>query len=194
MPMSMMYYSVKLKNKLIKKETIKMNLKKMLLSAIAVSVIGTSQVLSASDEGKAETVIDTGTFEKWVLVDFELRKESDKYIKIENSTISISAKSSIKNIWFFNQTSIPCVNGGNVEFSFDAEGAGQGQIGFFAYADDKWTSTEGLKIIDFTTGKDKKNFKFSIPLKGEKIKAIRVLIGATPNSEVKFSDLKISVK
>ena len=171
-----------------------MNFKKMLMSAIIASVIGIPQILPASDEGKAETIIDTGTFEKWVLVDFELRKESDKYVKIEDNTINISAKSGIKNIWFFNPVSTSCTNDRSVEFSFNAEGTGQGQIGFLTYEDDKWTSTEGMKIMNFSVEINMKSFKFNLPVKGEKIKAIRVLIGATPNSEVKFSDLKISVK
>ena len=164
------------------------------MAAIIASVIGISQILVASEDNNHATVIDTGTFEKWVLVDFELRKESDKYVRIEDNTINISDKSSIKNIWVFNPVSIPCTNGENVEFSFNAKGMGYGQIGFLAYEDDKWTATDGMGIMNFSVEENMESFKFNLPVKGGKIKAIRVLIGATPNSDVKFSYLKISLK
>ena len=138
----------------------------------------------------ASVMIDTDSFSEWTLVDIEQRKDSGKYLNVSGKTVNLI--SGDKAVQYFNTQSLPISDGGQVDFSFKAEGSGQGQVGFFAYADEKWTSTDGLAFQSFLPEMTSKEYKFALPVKGTKIKAIRVLIGVAPNSSIKYSELKIS--
>jgi dienelactone hydrolase len=137
-------------------------------------------------------LIETESFEKWVLVDLAQRGDGGKYLEVSGKTVSLMAAD--KAVQYLYMSAIPALNGGRVEFSFKAEGSGRGQIGFIAYADEKWTQTDGHAFQSFLSETASKDYKFTLPIKGEKIKVIRVLIGAEQNSKVKFSDLKINIK
>jgi hypothetical protein len=152
-----------------------------------------SEYIETDSRGKLSNVaIDTDSFDKWVLVDLVQRKDSGKYLAPSGKNINFIATDKV--VQYLYMPALPVSNESQVEFNFKAEGSGQGQIGFFTYENEKWKQTDGMKLENFIIGKDTKKFHFILSVKGEKIKAIRVLIGATPNSEVKFSDLKISLK
>ena len=137
-------------------------------------------------------MIDTDSFSGWTLVDFTQRNDSDKYLKVSGKSVNLMAGE--KAVQYFNAKPLPVSNGGQVEFSFRAEGRGQGKIGFFAYEDEKWTQTDGNTFQSFLPETTSREYKFALPVKGDKIKAIRIVIGVAPNSKVKFSDLKNNIK
>jgi hypothetical protein len=147
-------------------------------------------VIGNLPEKPAAVMIDTDSFSGWALVDAAQQQDkSGKYLKVSDKTVNISAVD--KAVEYFNIPALPVLNGGQVEFSFKAEGSGQGEVGFFAYSDDKWTPTEGTTYQKFTLTATPKEYKFTLPVKGDKIKSVRVLIGASPNSNAKYSELKI---
>lgn len=171
----------------------KRNYRKMIMVASLIFFIGMSQTALNAEESTNSTTIDTETFTQWELANVTLREDRDSYIKVQDKTILLFSTAD-KLIWCFYTPSIPCENGRQVEFTFNAEGSGKGQVGFFAYENEKWTQTDGMKLENFIVEKDAKKFHFTLPVKGDKIKAIRLVIGANPQSEVKFSDLKINIK
>jgi len=179
-----------------------MNYRKMAMLLLLVSSCGMSQIASATEENsnvpentKEETsipVIDTDTFEQWVIVALAQREDSGKYLKVSDKTVNLMAVD--KAVQYFNTKPLQISNGGQIKFTFKAEGSGQGQIGFFAYKDEKWEQVEGNTCQNFMLMATPKEYKFTLPVKGDAIKAIRVLIGAAPNSNVKYSELKINIK
>lgn len=152
-----------------------------------------SEYIETDATGKLPKVmVDTDSFSKWALVDFAQRKDSGKYLSVSGKTVNLIAAD--KAVQYLYIPALPILDGGLIEFSFKAEGSGQGQIGFFAYADEKWTATAGHSFQSFLPGITPKEYKLTLPVKGAKVKSVRVVIGALPNSKIKFSDLKISIK
>ena len=137
-------------------------------------------------------ITDTDYFDGWTLVDIAQRENSRKYLNISGKNVNLTAGDKV--VQYFKIQSLPISNGKKIEFSFKAEGNGQGQVGFFAYSDEKWTQTTGNMYQNFTLQLMPKEYSFSLPLESDTIKAVRVLIGAATNSNVTYSDLKINIK
>jgi len=145
-----------------------------------------------SKQKTAPIVLNTASFEQWLLLEVSLRKESEKFLELSDNSVQLIAADKI--VQFFNPIPIPAVDGGTIEFTFVANGNGQGQVGIIAYADNQWTSTEGRIFKNFSLENKSKEYSFSLPIKGSKIKTIRAIIGAGPTSTVRYSDLSIVVK
>jgi len=150
-----------------------------------------SEYIETGATGKLpKVIIDTDSFSKWVLVNPAQQKDSGKYLEVSGKTVNLTATD--KAVQYLYMPALPVLDGEQVEFSFKVEGSGQGQVGFFPYSDEKWTSSGGLALQSFLPETTPREYKFTLPAKGDKIKAIRVVIGAAPNSSIKYSELKIN--
>ncbi|MFA6177215.1 MAG: acetylxylan esterase [Phycisphaerae bacterium] len=151
-----------------------------------------SEYIETGADGKLpKAMIDTDSFSKWVLVNPAQQKESGKYLEVSGKTVNLIAGD--KAVQYMYMPALPVLDGEQVDFSFKAEGSGQGKIGFFPYADEKWTSIGGLAFQGFLPETTSREYKFTIPVKGDKIKVIRIVIGVIPNCNIRFSDLKITI-
>lgn len=152
-----------------------------------------SEYIETDVTGKLPKVmVDTNSFSKWALVDSGQQNDSGKYLSVSGKTVNLIAAD--KAVQYLYIPALPILDGGLIEFSFKVEGSGQGQIGFFAYADEKWTVADGHSFQSFLAEITPKEYKLTLPVKSAKVKSVRVLIGALPNSTIKFSDLKINIK
>jgi hypothetical protein len=152
-----------------------------------------SEYIESGATGKLPKImVDTDSFSKWILVNPAQQKDSGKYLEASGKIVKLASQD--KPVQYLYTPALPISDGGQIEFGFQAEGVGQGQIGFFAYEDEKWAQTSGHAFQSFLPEPASTEYKFTIPVKGEKIKSVRVVIGAAPNSKLKYRELKIHIR